>query len=239
MKELIILGTYHFSGDKNIFSSSMQKELQQFAERLAKLHPTKIAVEIPIRHGEKLNRSYKSFPNEAFTKLTPWEIMDVNGHTEQFFSDNEVVQIAFRLAKLLDHQEVYAVDEDIEMSDQLASKIEDQVPVEECYRKLCSIEAKANNLEERFKALNSTSWSYTNHTMYMAMNKANLGNYEGTRLLLQWYERNLMIYSNLQNLAEDGDRILLLIGSGHLKLLRELVLADPQINYLDWTAFLQ
>lgn len=69
----------------------------------------------------------------------------------------------------------------------------------------------------------------------MAMNNANLGNYEGTQLLLQWYERNLMIYSNLQNLAEDGDRILLLIGSGHLKLLRELVLADPQMNYLDWT----
>ena len=44
-----------------------------------------------------------------------------------------------------------------------------------------------------------------------------------------------MIYSNLQNLAEDGDRILLLIGSGHLKLLRELVLADPHMNYLDWT----
>ena len=127
------------------------------------------------------------------------------------------------------------MDEDIEMSDQLASAIEDQIPVEECWQKLCSIESQATNLEERLRALNSEKWSYTNHTMYMAMNNANLGNYEGTRLLLQWYERNLMIYSNLQNLAEDGDRILLLIGSGHLKLLRELVLADPHMNYLDWT----
>lgn len=235
MTELIILGTYHFSGEKDIFSSSVQKELQQFADRISKLRPTKIAVEIPIRHEEKLNRSYKSLPNEAFTKLTPWEVMDVYGHTEQFFSDNEVVQIAFRLAKLLNHQQVYAVDEDIEMSDQLASAIENQIPVEECWQKLCSIESQATNLEERFRALNSEKWSYTNHTMYMAMNKANLGNYEGTQLLLQWYERNLMIYSNLQNLAEDGDRILLLIGSGHLKLLRELVLADPRMNYLDWT----
>ncbi len=238
MPELIILGTYHFSGDKNIFSSPMQKELQQFAERLAKLRPTKIAVEIPIRHEEKLNRSYKSLPDEAFTKLTPWEIMDVYGHTEQFFTDNEVVQIAFRLAKLLDHQQVYAVDEDIEMSDQLAEVIEDQIPVEECWQKLCSIESQATNLEERFRALNSEKWSYTNHTMYMAMNKANLGNYEGTQLLLQWYERNLKIYSNLQNLADDGDRILLLIGSGHLKLLKEFALSDPNMNYVDWTALL-
>ena len=109
MTELILLGTYHFSGEKDIFSSSMQKELKQFIERISKLCPTKIAVQIPIRHDE------------------------------------------------------------------------------------------------------------------------------GTQLLLQWYERNLMIYSNLQNLAEDGDRILLLIGSGRLKLLRELVLADPHMDYLDWT----
>lgn len=238
MPELIILGTYHFSGDKNIFSSPVQKELQQFAERLAKLHPSKIAVEIPICHGEKLNRSYKSIPVEAFSKLMPWEIMDVYGHTEQFFSDNEVVQIAFRLAKLLDHQRVYAVDEDIEMSDQLFSAIKNQVPVEDCYRMLCSIEAKATNLEERFKVLNSANWSYINHTMYTAMNKANLGNYEGTQLLLQWYERNLKIYSNLQNLAENGDRILLLIGSDHLKLLKEFALSDPNMNYVDWTALL-
>ena len=70
--------------------------------------------------------------------------------------------------------------------------------------------------------------------MYLAINKVNSGSYEGTQLLLQWYERNLKIYSNLQNLARNDDRILLIIGSSHLKLLQELVAADETMNVVDW-----
>lgn len=61
------------------------------------------------------------------------------------------------------------------------------------------------------------------------MNKVNLGNYEGSQLVLQWYERNLKIFSNLQNICKKKDRVLVLIGSSHLKILKELVCASSEM----------
>jgi len=62
------------------------------------------------------------------------------------------------------------------------------------------------------------------------MNKINPGKYEGSQLVLQWYERNLKIFSNLQNVCEKGDKVLVLIGSAHLKILKELITASSEMN---------
>ena len=62
------------------------------------------------------------------------------------------------------------------------------------------------------------------------MNRINLGNYEGSQLVLQWYERNLKIFSNLQNICKTGDRVLVLIGSSHLKILKELISASNELE---------
>ena len=50
------------------------------------------------------------------------------------------------------------------------------------------------------------------------------GNYVGTDLLADWYERNLKIYTNLTRIIESkDDRVLLIIGSGHANLLRRFI----------------
>ena len=64
------------------------------------------------------------------------------------------------------------------------------------------------------------------------MNKVNLGSYEGSQAVTQWYERNLKIFSNLQNICVDGDRVLLIIGSGHLKILKDLDSRDNQMKLI-------
>jgi hypothetical protein len=48
--------------------------------------------------------------------------------------------------------------------------------------------------------------------------------YAGTDLVSDWYARNLKIYANLTRIAESpNDRILVLYGAGHLKLLQQFV----------------
>ena len=54
--------------------------------------------------------------------------------------------------------------------------------------------------------------------------------YEGSQLVLQWYERNLKIFSNLQNICEKEDKVLVLIGSSHLKILKELIIASSEMD---------
>lgn len=52
--------------------------------------------------------------------------------------------------------------------------------------------------------------------------------YETTDLATNWYKRNLRLYTNLVDLAAPGERILLLIGAGHVHLLRGLAQDDPR-----------
>lgn len=60
-----------------------------------------------------------------------------------------------------------------------------------------------------------------NHHVYMDM--ALIGSsddYVGADVILRWYERNIKIFVNVARLAsESSDRILVLIGGGHLPLL--------------------
>ena len=49
-----------------------------------------------------------------------------------------------------------------------------------------------------------------------------------------WYSRNLRIFANLQRITETPDeRILLIIGAGHLSILRHCVLASPEYDLVE------
>ena len=72
------------------------------------------------------------------------------------------------------------------------------------------------------------------HGMYMSFARVGAGDtYVGAELLAKWYERNILIFTNLQSLAQAGDRILLIIGSGHAPILRELIEYDPRLELVD------
>lgn len=52
--------------------------------------------------------------------------------------------------------------------------------------------------------------------------------YVGARILSAWYERNLRILENLWRAADgETDRLLLLIGVGHVRVLRHLLSETP------------
>ena len=48
-------------------------------------------------------------------------------------------------------------------------------------------------------------------------------------LAMDWYDRNLRIFRNLQNIdAKPNDRILVLFGSGHIAILDQLLASSPE-----------
>lgn len=234
MTELILLGTTHFANREDIFTDKMQKEIDGFVEHIAAFCPTKIAVEFPQRYQAQLKSLYQAFDTSVLCTKTHLGIFEVYNHTTEFLSDNEIFQLGFRLAKKLRHPTLYAADEDIEMSDELFAKIQPHFSPDTYLDRLHFLVNSTDTLEEQYRVLNSSECVLADHNIYLAMNKVNLGGYEGTQLLMQWYERNLKIYSNLQNIAHDGDRILLIIGSSHLKLLKELAQTDENMSVVDW-----
>jgi len=49
-----------------------------------------------------------------------------------------------------------------------------------------------------------------------------------------WYQRNLYIFSNLVRLVDSPEeRVLLLIGAGHAKLLRDYIAGSPNLRLVD------
>jgi hypothetical protein len=56
----------------------------------------------------------------------------------------------------------------------------------------------------------------------------------------EWYNRNLRIYSNLQHLAESPtDRVLMIIGAGHLPILRFIAQSSPELRLRETGEFLR
>jgi len=62
---------------------------------------------------------------------------------------------------------------------------------------------------------------------------------KGADVLAGWYKRNLLIYGNLVRLIDSPDeRIFLLIGQGHAKLLSEYVSESPNLRLEDPAKYL-
>ena len=54
-----------------------------------------------------------------------------------------------------------------------------------------------------------------------------------------WYNRNLRIFSNVMRVMEPGDRLLLLIGAGHVPIIRHAADASPEIDLVEVSAVLE
>ena len=60
------------------------------------------------------------------------------------------------------------------------------------------------------------------------------GDYIGADMRTAWFNRNLRIYSNVQRaVSTPGDRLLLIIGAGHVPILRHLVESSPELALVE------
>ena len=57
-------------------------------------------------------------------------------------------------------------------------------------------------------------------------------------LTSKWYERNLKIFANIQQLATRSNKLFILYGAGHLKILKELINADDNLKLVDTYEYL-
>ena len=230
MAEIILVGTFHYPDRFDIFSDDVQNQIDTFTDRLASFYPNKIAVEFPYGMQNELDKLYEQSDKNPFGEDVVYDNIERYGAIRPFKSVNEIVQIGFRLGKKLNHDKIYGIDEDIELSDELFGKIAPYIDMDSYFAKIQNMTENIQDIMGLYAVHNSDAYIRINHNMYLDMNRINLGKYEGSQLVLQWYERNLKIFSNLQNVCEKGDRVLVLIGSSHLKILKELITASDELE---------
>ena len=204
MAEIILLGTFHYPDRYDIFSDDVQKQIEEFTDKLAIWKPTKIAVEFPYKMQKQLEALYEKSKDYNFSEDIVLGNIERYGANGPFNSGNEIVQVAFRLAQKLNHKKLYGIDEEIELSDELFEKIATYMDMDKCFEKIGKLVEKADNIQELYAIHNSEEYIYADNGMYIDMNKVNLGNYEGSQLVLQWYERNLKIFPTCRISVKKG-----------------------------------
>jgi hypothetical protein len=239
---ILILGTVHFGGSTaDLFSPSVpdiltekrQRELTEMIAALKRYQPTKIAIESTPERIGKINGEYQAYLKGEY-KLTA----------------NEIDQIAYRLGKEVGAKQLYAADTKLDMDFDgimaAAAKNRQQPLMDKAmeFGKSAVMEIgqkrDASTLGGFFRWLNSPEALMSNHRPYLYM--AQIGTAadpKGAEVLAGWYKRNLLIYGNLVRLIDSpGERILLLIGQGHAKLLSEYVAESPNLRLTDPLQFL-
>ena len=243
MQEIMILGTFHFhspdNGDRfhqgaDILSPERQREVLQVVEALEAFQPTKIAVEQKPEQSAGLLRQYQAY---------------VQG--EAGLAAGEVQQIAFRLAKRLGQEQLYCVDWNEAqphvgsifqwMADHPCARIQELDAKAKASHAGNQRHLESSTLLDHFIFLNQPARALEDHRAYL--DYALLGDAQdpaGAKWVAQyWYYRNLRIWKNVMELFQaPNERVLPLIGAGHLHYLRQAFSDAGGVQVVDAADFL-
>lgn len=240
--KVMLLGTYYFGNagehiinvdTEDIMTCKKQQEVKEVIEKLIRFKPNKIAVERPIKDFQEINNRYREYYLDNY-KLR----------------DNEEEQIGFRIAKILNHPKIYPIDVQAFLPFEPLidyMKNDDIKMYEEFQKKTVEMGETMNHLQknatvlENLRYYNDTERMEKEHSeLYLDFNKIGAGdNYCGANFLSAWYDRNIRIFGNLQSIAESEDRILVIYGAGHLKILSEFIESYLEMELIGTNQYLQ
>src|SRR5438552_3753748 len=245
--QVMVLGTYHFDNPgqdlhnmkvDSVLTPAKQAELADIASRLAKFNSTKIAVEALSDRADFVSNKFDGFTPEKLSK-----------------DPDERAQIAFRLAYQLGHKSVYGIDEQSNTIDyfpfdkvdayakahqqsaalgRMQEKVEGMIKQMEAAQKTKPVRLMLADVNDPKRVLSDHQSFY-----YALLSLANEKEQPGAELNAAWYQRNAKIFAKLMQIAQPGDRVLVVFGSGHAFWLRHFVqnttgfqLIEPR-NYLE------
>ena len=241
--QLLLLGTFHFADagldwfkptDIDVMSQQRQAQIKEIVDQLAAFKPTKVAIEWEPSVQPKVDSLYEAY------------------HRGQFeLKSNEVYQLGFRLAGRLGLNSPTCVDADGRQYEQLADPVEVGLANDQAHLKPI-----VDSWDEKFKQLYSYGDSlkqimairdyllYINsperlrkghgHYVYRALAVGNAEQYPVVDRVTSWYNRNLRIFANLLRMIEsEDDRIVLIIGSGHIPIIKHAAESSPDVEVVE------
>jgi hypothetical protein len=237
---LMILGTYHMSNPgldainveaDDVLSPQRQAELARVVESLLRFKPTKVAVEWPYKEQAKLTTRFDAYQSGNYQ-----------------LSHNEIDQLGLRIARAAGLKTVDAVDYPMFMSGltpmELVNEPSTPPPAvmprgpatsprpAETPRRLSPEEQllRRSTVASYLVHINSDTSVSGNAATYPGMllpDTASPALYARADLVANWYKRNLRIFANLTRATQlPSDRVLLIIGTGHVHILSDLALTS-------------
>ena len=226
---VLLLGLFHFDNPGldavkytpiDVMKPAQQEYLVALSQRIAAFKPTRVLLEYPVSSDALMNQRYADY---------------LAGKYE--LKVNEIYQLGFRIARLAGLKQVNGFDERDVPSD---SKLWDYLPKEEpaTMKKVEALIAEwSTRLEREHRTLtlreilmksNSPQDDRANKGFYLMLNAvgADKRQFHGADASAQWWQRNFRMYANVQMHAAPGERVVVIAGSGHTAILRDLLQID-------------
>lgn len=241
--QVLVVGTFHFNypgldanktieDDKiDVLVEPKKSEVTELVDYIKKFKPTKIAIE-----------AFDSWnAMEKFNKYKQGEYRDRR---------DERYQLGMRIAFELKIDTLYSIDsksfdDDLVKLDSIYIEnlfkdfdFKSDDPYEIYTRKWWNHNDKMisrTNLLEYFKNMNSKEYHQYDYGSYL-IGDFKLDDTRGADILsVWWYNRNLRIFRKIQQLTTSKeDRILLVFGNGHASVLRQLIEASPEFEFIEF-----
>lgn len=247
--EVMVLGTYHFANpgrdivnvkSDDVLAPRRQAELSALATALATWKPTKIAVERESDAPDLSLASYVGFkPADLATNR------------------NETLQIGYRLAHRLGLAKVYGFDEqpgagepDYFPFDKVKAYAEahGMMPVVDGIFAEVAREAQAMQADQENTSIAGLLLRQNDRTAIARLHGlayngliaiGDSNDQPGAELNAMWFLRNAKMFAKLGLIAQPGDRVLVVVGSGHKYWLEHLVRTTPGFVLADPVPYLE
>lgn len=251
--EVVLLGTFHMDDPgldevnvdaDDVLDPARQTELERLASHLEAVDPDHVAVERPAARAAAVNDAYARYRTGevAFDEEQAFEPAHPERDDDAMACRSEVVQVGFRLAKRLGHERVVPVDvpellgddgafDDLESTGYEPSTKVDVPRVDrDALQEAMDDRLAESTLTEYHRYLNEEAALHANDGMFDRYVRYGDGeNYAGPDALAKWYRRNLRMVHNVWKAVDGGDeRVLFVVGAGHIHVLRHLLTETPQ-----------
>lgn len=235
--QIAFFGTFHFANpglDKvkskqmDVSTSANQAYIEKLTHRIgSEFRPTAVLLECARSEQALMDSRYNEYLKSTF-KLPI----------------NESYQIGFRVAKTAGLEGVHCYDErEIQwQAEPLFKAVPEKAPmlqkrIETTIQHI-EIETSRMHREMSLKDIlathNQEKHDIINKSLYLMTNSFGAGEgFEGADAAASWWHRNFRMYANVQSLAPESSRVLVIAGQGHTAIMRDLLAADTDREAVD------
>ncbi len=253
---VLLIGTYHFNNpgfdavkvkERNILDKQSQAELEQLTDLIKKkINPDKVFVENEFQKRDMLNGMYQKYlKNEKFYDADTLK----NAFWKRFYSENEMFQLGFRLAKKAKNKAIYSLDDRLEFRyDLVMKRVKEDEKLNQKFQAILADSGKKINecmsqptLNDVLRCYNNEEQIKSNKGFYLSfINTIDPADKFGVNLVTDWYKRNLSMYAYFQNQISDTDKnVVILVGAGHAAMIKDFILNDARFHLIEFNALFQ
>ena len=225
--EIINTDSMQVYKDLSILSSRPSKaDLKKVIKRLVDFKPTVICLEISPENNSHITETYEKYKHDQTNRLN-WS--------------EEVNILGLEVGRLGGTKRIYGIDGHtgfhyMRLAELANRKESDSLFLNEANDK--SKKLYDLSLLEQFTKMNTKKFKKETFNLYNQLATTDTINYESTKIVATFYERNLKIYTNLLNIPlTNNDRVLIVMGATHTSYLDVFLENNPKYKLEEATEY--